>query len=59
MYLANEVIRLENLLSNHRRESRDIAVREDRRQHKLRELRYLKWLFVIQAPREGTPEYRN
>lgn len=51
-----EVKRLEESLAIHRREIKNIGIREDMRQDELRELKDLGLIMLVQALREETPD---
>jgi hypothetical protein len=54
--LTLEVERLETTLAIHRREIRNIEIREDMRQDELRKLKDIELVMLVQALREETPE---
>jgi hypothetical protein len=54
--LEFEVKRLEESLAIHRREIKNIGIREEIRQHELGEFKDLRLVMLVQALREETPE---
>jgi hypothetical protein len=54
--LTLEVKRLEKSLAIHRREIRNIGIREDMRRNELRKLKDIELVMLVQALREETPE---